>query len=163
MKKIILEIPIPEFVEIQAPSTWKCEFGEFDNMRDIYALESTINYFKNSRDAPYIINAYSDLRQLVIKGLLERHSGGETHLSSNHRLVEAISHFVFRFRDGVGYDIHDYEFKWEPACNGTKISIPDTNYLYDNIDHLVNTAVSNFIHKGPRQEMVYQYRIVDID
>ena len=48
MKKIILEIPIPEFVEIQAPSTCKCEFGEFDNMRDIYALESTINYFKNS-------------------------------------------------------------------------------------------------------------------
>ncbi len=161
MKKIILEIPIPEFVEIQAPSTWKCEFGEFDNMRDIYTLESTINYFKNSRDAPYIINAYSDLRQLVIKGLLERHSGGETHLSSNYRLVEAISHFVFRFRDGVGYDIQDYEFKWEPACNGTKISIPGTNYIYDSVDKLVETAVSNYTRSGHFNSKMFKYKLIE--
>ena len=161
MKKIILEIPIPDFVEIQAPVTWKTDFGEFDNLQDIYAIESTINYFKASRDAPYLINAYSDLRQMVIKSLLERHCNGKTHLSSNHRLVESISHFIFRFRDGVGYDIHDYEFKMEPACNGTKISVTGTNYVYDNVDHLVNTAVSNFIHNN-RPDMIYSYKIEDI-
>lgn len=159
MKKIILEIAIPDFEEIQAPTTWKTEFGEFDNMLDIYAIESTINYFKTSRDASYLINAHSDIRQMVVKSLLERHCNNKTHLSSQHRLVEAISHLIFRFRTGVGYDINEYEFTWVVACEGKKIQPVGTKYVYNNIDDLVSNAVSNFTNRF--NQPMFEYKIID--
>lgn len=162
MKKIILEIPIPEFEEIERPTTWACEFGVFDDINDIYAIKSTISYFKTSRDAPYLINAYQDLRQLVVKGLLERHAHRDSKLSSNHMLVEAISHRIFSFRDGTGRDINDYNFDWKERCTGKKIGVIGTTYEYDNIDELVSTTVSSYTNRF-NGRLMYDYKLVDVE
>lgn len=161
MKTIIIEIDIPDFEEIQAPASWKTDVGVFDNMLDIYAIESTINYFKNNNDRDYLINAHHDIRKLLVKGLLERNAPYGSTLSDNHHLVEAISSLIFGFRNGTGYKIDDYTFTWAEYCKGTKISIPGTNYIYDSVDKLVETAVSNYTRSGHFNSKMFKYKLIE--
>lgn len=156
-KKLVLEIPFPETIEVQAPTSWSIKYiGTYDDIYKIHLIEHIIKWFQNpNNEGQFIIDDSMNLIEIVVDGLVMRYN---SKYITDHLKREVCS-FLFGYRSTSGLDLNQYKFKYEVACNGTKLGIADCKYQYDDEADLVKTLVSNFTSTFNRP--MFEYKIID--
>lgn len=149
MKKIILEIPIPEYTWVDAPTLYTTCLGEVSEEAHVEQIRSLIGYLKRHEDRHAIINMEYKMRDALCRELVRTHL---RFVPDNllHHYASQLSGFLSRFQPQVGYDFDKFEFESQILCNGKKIQFKTFSMLFDNEDQAIRhiakifTSSSNF-------------------
>lgn len=157
-KKLILEIPFPETMEVQAPVTWSIKYiGVYDDIYKIYLIEHIIKWFQNPKnEGQFIIDSGMRMIEIVLDGLIN--SFNKKYLD-DHFMKRELTHFLFGHRYSSGLDLNEYKFKYDVDCNGVKLGVVGDKYQYADEADLVNTLVSNFT--STFNKPMFEYTIID--
>lgn len=157
-KKLILEIPYPETIIVDAPVLWKVPYvGSYNDIYKVYLIEHIIKWFQNSKNlGQTIIDDGMTSIEIVVDGLINRFD--KKHLD-DHYMKREISHFLFQYRYYSGLSLADYKFNYEVECNGKKLGIVDKPYKYDDELDLVKVLIHNYTSSSLSSCTPFKYKI----
>lgn len=129
--KIRLEIDVPEFEWVEAPTLYRTPLGEFSDIQHVKQIQYLIEYLQRIDEIKWIINSnHQHVRHPFCRELVRDRLRFIPENQIYH-FGEKLSHFLMGFRDGVGYEFGKYKFKYHVLSNGKKIQFKTFSMMFD--------------------------------
>lgn len=129
--KIKLEIDVPEFNWIEAPTAYWTPIVEVKEKLHVELIKDLIEYLQRLPDIKWIINAnHQHVRHPFCRELVR----DRLRFIPENQIWwagEKLSHFLMGFSKGSGLNFTDYTFKHKVLSNGKKIQFKTFSMLFD--------------------------------
>lgn len=131
MRKIILEIPIPEYNWIDTPTLYGTPIGEFGSIDQVESIKALIEYIQRLPDRHMIIEAdHQHVRHPWCRELIRDRLKFIAEQNIWH-YGERLSYFLMDFQERTGLIFDEYKFKYTTLSNGKKIQFKTFSRLFD--------------------------------
>lgn len=131
MKKLLLEIPVPEYEWVNVPTLYRTCIGEFEDINHVNQIQYLIEYLQRHEDHLMIIEMEYQMREALCRELV-RDRLRFVDQNNIYYVAQKLSHFLAGFRKGMGYKFDQYEFKPHILSNGKKIQFKTFSMLFNN-------------------------------
>lgn len=122
MKKIVLEIPIPEYKWVEVGSEYWTPLGTVYDLDHVHQTRDAIEYLQRlGDDAEWLINASGrHIREPLCREIV-RSRMRFVDLSLVNYYAEKLSHFLYDYRKVSGLKFADYKFEYRVEKFGKHI------------------------------------------
>ena len=150
MKKIKLEIEVPEYDWVDTPTIYRTPIGEFSDIMEVKQIQHLIEYLQRIDEIEWIINAdHQHVRHPFCRELVRDRL---RFIPENliWRVGEKLSYFLMDFTKMSGYEFGKYKFSYQVLSNGKKIQFKTFSMMFDTEDdalrHIakIHTSRDNF-------------------
>lgn len=146
MKKMLLEIPVPEYNWIDVPTLYRTCIGEFEDIKHVQLIEDLIGYLQRHEDRHVIIEMEYQMRETLCRELIRNKLYFVDAANINH-FAQNLSHFLARFQSRTGYKFDEYKFTPQVLSNGKKIQFKTFTMLFNTEEdaqrHIAKIFTSN--------------------
>ena len=129
--KIKLEIDVPEFSWIDAPTAYWTPIIEVKEKLHVELIKDLIEYLQRLPDGHWIIEAdHQHVRHPFCRELVRDRL---RFIPENQIwwVGEKLSYFLMGFREGTGQDFDNYTFRHRVLSNGKKIQFKTFSMMFD--------------------------------
>lgn len=131
MKKIVLEIPIPEYEWIDTPTLYRTPLGDFGSIEEVETIRYLIEYLQRLPDRNMIIEAdHQHVRHPFCRELVRDRLRFIPEQNIWH-YGEKLSFFLMGFQERTGLSFDEYKFQHTTLSNGKKIQFKTFSRLFD--------------------------------
>lgn len=131
MKKLLLEIPVPEYQWVDVPTNYRTCIGDYEDINHVNQIGDLIGYLQRHEDRFAIIEMEYQMRETVCRELVRDRL---RFVKENHEIyhtAQKLSHFLAGFKEGIGYKFNDYKFIPHVLSNGKKIQFGTFTILFN--------------------------------
>lgn len=148
--KIRLEIDVPEFEWVEAPTLYRTPLGEFSDIQHVKQIQYLIEYLQRIDEIEWIINSnHQHVRHPFCRELV-RDRLRFIPESQIYYYGEKLSHFLMGFREMSGREFSEYKFDHQVLSSGKKIQFKTFSMMFDTeeeaLRHIakIHTSRDNF-------------------
>ena len=147
MKKIKLEIEVPEYDWVDTPTNYRTPIGDFDDIFKVNQINALISYLQRLEDIEFIINSNHQHVKHPFCRELVRDRLQFIPENAIHYYGEQLSYFLQKFEKRTGYKFCEYEFNYQVLSNGKKIQFKTFSMMFDNEDQALRHIAAIHISK----------------
>ncbi|MCE6007591.1 hypothetical protein [Acinetobacter soli] len=129
--KISLEIDIPEYSWVDAPTLYKTPIGDFGDIQEVKEIGRLIEYIQNLGDRHEIIDMDYRVREALCRSWIRERLRFINTEQTIYYFATNLSHFLDGFNKYSGLDFDAYEYKYEVLSNGKKIQFKTFSMMFD--------------------------------
>lgn len=148
IKKIVLEIDVPEYNWVDVPTQYRTPIGEFESIEQVLLIKDLIEYLQRLEDRFAIIQMDYRIRNALCREIVRE----RLRFIADENIYwygEKLGHFLAEFderRTGLNFD--DYKFKHEVLSNGKKIQFKTFTRLFKTEDDAMKHIADLYLHNG---------------
>lgn len=156
MKKIKIEIDVPECEWVDTPTLYRTPIGEFGDMQEVREIGRLIEYLQRLDDIEFIINSnhqhvrHPFCRELVRDRLRFIPENLIWHVG------ELLSYFLMEFGKMSGLKFSKYKFEPQVLSNGKKIQFKTFSMMFDTEEQALRHIAK--IHTSKKD---FDFTIID--
>ncbi|EHU1603674.1 hypothetical protein A1Z38_RS14880 [Acinetobacter baumannii] len=129
--KISLEIDVPEYNWVDAPTLYRTPIGEFSDIQEVKEIGRLIEYLQRLDEIKWIINSnHQHVRHPFCRELIRDRL---RFIPENqiYWLGEKLSYFLQHFEKRTGRKFEEYEYTYQVLSNGKKIQFKTFSMMFD--------------------------------
>lgn len=145
--KILLEIDVPKFDWVDAPTLYRTPIGEFSDLYEVNQIKDLIEYLQRLDEIEWIINSnHQRVRHPFCREMV-RDKLRFVPESLIWHVGEKLSHFLMGFNEMSGLDFTEYKYKHHVLSNGKKVQFSSFSMMFDTEDEALRHIAKIYMSK----------------